>query len=205
MKLRIIAIALLGLLGSLLPLPTALADQTVASMSAASALTGTELLYCIQSGANAKCTVSQIGTYFQTLIFPATAAQILAGTDNAASVTSLGLATAPAHGPLTAATNTAWDGVANGFNVRLDLTASGQGVANPTNIIEGRDYLIVIRPYSFTFGSWGTSFDFANGVAPALTANKHNYVVCHALTSWTSTPVANGLLCGANVNFNGNN
>ena len=71
MKLRIIAIALLGLLGSLLPLPPALADQTVASMSAASALTGTELLYCIQSGANAKCTVSQIGTYFQTLTFPA--------------------------------------------------------------------------------------------------------------------------------------
>ena len=71
MKLRIIAIALLGLLESLLPLPPALADQTVASMSAASALTGTELLYCIQSGANAKCTVSQIGTYFQTLTFPA--------------------------------------------------------------------------------------------------------------------------------------
>lgn len=40
--------------------PASAADSTVSAMSAASALTGTELLYCIQGGADRKCTAAQM-------------------------------------------------------------------------------------------------------------------------------------------------
>ncbi len=43
------------------------ADSTVSAMTAASALAGTELLYCVQSAADRKCTPSQMGTYIYGL------------------------------------------------------------------------------------------------------------------------------------------
>lgn len=58
-KYLLIAAALLGI-GLL---PARAADSTVAAMSAASALGGTELLYCVQGGADRKCTPVQLAAY----------------------------------------------------------------------------------------------------------------------------------------------
>ncbi len=57
------------LIGALLGLssPASAADSTIASMTAASTLAGTELLYCTQSSADRKCTVSQWATYLTSL------------------------------------------------------------------------------------------------------------------------------------------
>lgn len=43
--------------------PARAVDTTVSAMSAASALGGTELTYCVQGGADRKCTISQIATF----------------------------------------------------------------------------------------------------------------------------------------------
>lgn len=50
--------------------PAKAADSTVSAMSAASALSGSELLYCVQGGADRKCTASQIGTYLTPTATP---------------------------------------------------------------------------------------------------------------------------------------
>lgn len=42
------------------------ADSTVSAMTAASALTGSELLYCVQGGADRKCTATQVQTFAST-------------------------------------------------------------------------------------------------------------------------------------------
>lgn len=44
------------------------ADSTVSALTAASALSGTELFYCVQSGADKKCTPAQLSTYVQGLV-----------------------------------------------------------------------------------------------------------------------------------------
>lgn len=62
-KYLLIAAALFGLAS-----PARAADSTVAAMTAASALAGTELIYCVQGGADRKCTPAQIATYFQSLV-----------------------------------------------------------------------------------------------------------------------------------------
>ncbi len=56
---------LLRLLICILPVNCYAADSTVSSLSAASALSGTELYYCIQSG-DKKCTTNQILTFVTT-------------------------------------------------------------------------------------------------------------------------------------------
>lgn len=64
---------LLALLGGLFFCAQALAaDSTVSSMSAASALDGTELYYCVQSGADRKCTGTQVKTLVNTSAVRAT-------------------------------------------------------------------------------------------------------------------------------------
>lgn len=48
--------------------PSRAADSTVAALTAASTLTGAELLYCVQGGADRKCTFTQAATYtFSTI------------------------------------------------------------------------------------------------------------------------------------------
>lgn len=59
---------IVALLGFLFAAPASAADSTVSSMTAASALGGTELIYCIQGGADRKCTPAQLSTYIQSLI-----------------------------------------------------------------------------------------------------------------------------------------
>ncbi len=61
-KWLLLAGALVGLSSS-----PASADSTVASLTAASALSGLELLYCTQSSADRKCTISQWATYLTAL------------------------------------------------------------------------------------------------------------------------------------------
>ncbi len=51
---------LLALLAVLAPATARAADSTVSAMTAAGALTGAELLYCVQGGADRKCTVTQV-------------------------------------------------------------------------------------------------------------------------------------------------
>jgi hypothetical protein len=58
-----IAAGLLALLS-----PAKAADSTVTALTAASALAGTELLYCVQTAADRKCTPAQLSTYIQSLI-----------------------------------------------------------------------------------------------------------------------------------------
>ncbi len=62
-KYLLIAAALLGLM----PAARA-ADTTVTAMTAAGALGGTELLYCVQGGADRKCTPAQVNTYVLSLM-----------------------------------------------------------------------------------------------------------------------------------------
>lgn len=52
----------------LLPGRSKAADSTVSAMSAASALSGAELIYCVQSGGDTKCTPAQIATYIEGLL-----------------------------------------------------------------------------------------------------------------------------------------
>lgn len=61
-RILIIGAALLALVA-----PAKAADSTVTAMSAASALGGTELLYCVQGGADRKCTPAQLATYVGTI------------------------------------------------------------------------------------------------------------------------------------------
>lgn len=63
---KLLALTLLAFL-ALVPQARA-ADSTVSAMSAASALTGTELLYCVQGGADRKCTPAQVNTYVLSLM-----------------------------------------------------------------------------------------------------------------------------------------
>lgn len=44
------------------------ANSTLSALPAASALGGTELMYCVQSGGDTKCTPAQLSTYIQSLI-----------------------------------------------------------------------------------------------------------------------------------------
>lgn len=62
-KYLLIAAALLGLA----PAARA-ADTTVTAMTAAGALGGTELLYCVQGGLDRKCTPAQVNTYVLSLM-----------------------------------------------------------------------------------------------------------------------------------------
>lgn len=60
---RILLGLMLGVL-SLLPLaPVKAADSTVAALTAAGAVSGTELFYCVQTGADRKCTATQLATF----------------------------------------------------------------------------------------------------------------------------------------------
>lgn len=63
MRKYLLALAsVLALLG-----PAQAADTTVSAMTGASALGGTELFYCVQGGADRKCTPAQINTYVASL------------------------------------------------------------------------------------------------------------------------------------------
>lgn len=57
-RILIIGLALFALLS-----PAKAADSTVSAMTAAGAITGSELLYCVQSAADRKCTPAQLATY----------------------------------------------------------------------------------------------------------------------------------------------
>jgi hypothetical protein len=59
---------LLALFLFLFPASVMAADSTVANMTAASALGGTELFYCVQGGADRKCTGSQVATFANSLL-----------------------------------------------------------------------------------------------------------------------------------------
>src|SRR6516162_9675403 len=54
------------------------ADSTVAAMTAASALTGPELFYCVQGSADRKCTATQLQTFIVagTPTYPQTVAGV---------------------------------------------------------------------------------------------------------------------------------
>ncbi|MCI0598716.1 MAG: hypothetical protein L0Y60_04215 [Beijerinckiaceae bacterium] len=54
---------ILALLTALAPAASHAADSTVSAMTAAGALSGAELLYCVQGGADRKCTADQTDTY----------------------------------------------------------------------------------------------------------------------------------------------
>ena len=68
-------LAILLLLASALPVR---ADSTVAAMTAASALTGPELFYCVQGSADRKCTATQLQTFIGagTPTYPQTVAGV---------------------------------------------------------------------------------------------------------------------------------
>jgi len=59
------------------------ADSTVTAMPAASTLVGTELVYCVQGGADRKCTVDQVAVYTGTAIPPTAVPSDQTGTNYA--------------------------------------------------------------------------------------------------------------------------
>lgn len=81
--------AIVALLGLLSLSPANAADSTVSAMSAASALGGTELVYCVQGAADRKCTIDQVKTYTGTSAVRATTttSEALATTDQNKLVT----------------------------------------------------------------------------------------------------------------------
>src|SRR5882672_10433565 len=108
------------------------ADSTVTSLTAASALSGTELFYCVQSSADRKCTAAQAGTYIL-------ASPVLTGTPTiptpftlgAISVTSTGTQLNYLNGA-TGTTGTASTNVV--FSTNPTLTTPALGAATATTI-----------------------------------------------------------------------
>jgi len=130
------------------------ADSTVAALSAASALAGSELFYCVQSSADKKCTASQISTFVLST-FPATTCtnqfvRSIAATTGAgtcASVASADLSALAGQYPGTAGSTAASSataasadhraaGTADGGAGRAVAAACGEDVGNARNTHE---------------------------------------------------------------------
>lgn len=134
------------------------------------------------SGTGSAWTISLTAS---TVITPATAADVWAGTDNSKPITSATLAAAQVFQALTDAATIAFDVAANGINAQVTLGASRvQGL--PSNVRSGWEYAIKYKqpaaggPFTVTFPG---NFDFGPAGNPTLStgANKEDVVYFHVL------------------------
>lgn len=119
------------------PTPLAAANSTVSAMTAATALGGAELLYCVQTAADKKCTTTQVAAYVYSLMSgdaTATGLGVLTLATVNANVGSFGSAvncpsfTVNAKGLITAASATACTPAVGG------ITGLGTGVATAAGL-----------------------------------------------------------------------
>lgn len=157
---------LIVLLTSALLAPAAhAADSTVSSMTSASALGGTELLYCVQGGADRKCTPAQLATYIEGLMSGDctwTANVITCTKINGNSVP----ASAAAHQALicTAASTCTWktvpdctDTSGNHLNYTQSTDAFSCGTSVATNVFPGYKAGNWYLPFGPTIGATGSA------------------------------------------------
>lgn len=127
-----------ALLGALLS-PAKAADSTVAAMTAASALGGTELLYCVQGGADRKCTAAQMAAYVYGLMSgdattsgggAITFATVNANVGSFGGATQCTTITVNAKGLITAASQATCTPAFSSVTGRATLAQLPQGIAN---------------------------------------------------------------------------
>jgi hypothetical protein len=126
----------------------------------------------------------------------AAASDVQAGTSSTKIVTPQAIANSAAFQTLTPSGSTAWN-VANGYNATLALSGNTQKLMNPTNVIIGITYVVIINPGAFTGFTFDTAYDWGAAGTPALTASKDNVISCIA----KSTSGANSLYCTAALGF----
>ena len=126
----------------------------------------------------------------------ATSSDVQTGTDTAKPVTASALSGSAAFQALTDGATISWN-VASGYNATLTLTGNTHTLANPTNVIAGITYVVIINPSTFTGFAFGTAYDFGGAGTPALTASKDNVISCLAKTA----SGANSLYCTASLGF----
>jgi len=123
----------------------------------------------------------------------AAASDVQAGTSSTAVVTPNALAGSANFQTLTDGATINWN-VANGYNATLALTGNTHTLANPTNVIVGVTYVVIINPSTFTGFAFGSAYNFGAAGTPSLAASKDNAISCIAKTT-------SNLYCTVNLGF----
>lgn len=173
----ILAAALLALLR-----PALAADSTVAALTAASALGGTELFYCVQAGADRKCTATQLSTFVAPGTGALTALGINVGSAGA-FITFNGAGGTPSSLVGTNITGTAAGLTAGNVTTNANLTGQVTSVGNAAT-------LATAQPDVHT---WALGQTFT--VAPTLASITGSTQCLHVNTSGVVS--GTGSDCGA--------
>lgn len=160
------------------------ADSTVSALTAASALGGTELLYCVQGGADRKCTPVQIGTYVAPGTGALTALGVNVGTAGAFVVNGGALGT-PTSGVATNLTGTAAGLTAGNVTTNANLTGDVTSVGNAATLAAS---ISGAKTFSTSLAIGAGSAITSSGAGGALGTN--------AFTSTAYLPLSGGTLTG---------
>jgi hypothetical protein len=172
------------------------ADSTVNSMSAASALDGSELMYCVQGGADRKCTGTQVKTLANTSAVRATTT-----TSEALANSDLGkLVTFSNAGAIAATIAQAGSGgnFAAGWVTSLKNLGAGTVTLTPTtSTVDGAATVVLLPGQGLDLYSDGTNYFTQTGKGTVVATNTLA-LATSAITSATctsaQTATATGLL-----------
>ncbi len=181
-----------ALLVTMLAPPALAADSTVPAMTAAGAITGTDLFYCIQSGGtlNRKCTATQLQTFNNA--FPMT----VNGTVNSGGIPYFSSATGMASSAVLAANALV---IGGGAGVAPSTTGTGAGVltflATPSSANLAGALTDETGSGAAVFATSPTLVTPTLGVASATSVNK---VALTAPTTSATLTIADGKTLTAN-------
>lgn len=176
--------------------PSKAADSTVSAMSAAGTLDGTELYYCVQSGADRKCTGTQVKTLANTSAVRATTT-----TSEAMANTDLGkLVTFSNAGAIAATIAQAGSGgnfTAGWVSSLRNLGAGTVTLTPTTSTIDGAATAVLLSGQGLDIYSDGTNY-FTQPGRGTVVATNTLALATGAITSATctsaQTATATGLL-----------
>ena len=132
---------------------------------------------------------------------PATATQILTGTDKFSPIVSYDLASVPAWQTLTfVGGGTSTWAKSGGVNAKLTLTASTTTIGNPSGLSDGDTVQLKLcqgGSGSYTV-TWGSVYDFGTAGQPTLTTtvNYGDLVTCSTDVSNATLKLACGVVKG---------
>jgi len=179
-RILILGAALLALIS-----PAKAVDSTVSAMTAASALDGTELYYCVQSGADRKCTGTQVKTLANTSAVRATTT-----TSEALANSDLGkLVTFSNAGAIAATIAQAGGGgnFAAGWVASLKNLGAGTVTLTPaTSTVDGATTVILLTGQGLDLYSDGTNY-FTQSGRGTVVANGTLALATGAISSATCT------------------